>query len=111
MRSAFIDPGRLRTELALEAVSLTQDGQGGHAETWSEVAAVFAQLEPVSATARFGADQSLETVTHRVTLRARLGLVSGMRFRKGDRTFEIVTVHDADESGRYIVCRTREAGL
>jgi head-tail adaptor len=34
-----------------------------------------------------------------------------MRFRKGVRLFEIVTVHDPDESGRYLVCRVREKGL
>lgn len=115
MRSVFIDPGRFRSELVLEEVALTPDGQGGHDESWSEAATVLALVEPISATSRFGADQTLETATHRITLRARSGvasgsLASGKRFRKGDRIFEIVTVHDPDESGRYMVCRTREVG-
>jgi SPP1 family predicted phage head-tail adaptor len=110
MRATFIDPGLFRTELVLEAVAVTSDGLGGHVESWSEVAGLFALVEPVTATSVFGADQTLETVTHRITLRAREGLASGMRFRWGTRVFDIVTVHDPDESGRYLVCRTREVG-
>ena len=110
MQSVFIDPGKFRSELVLEDVVRTSDGQGGHHETWHEVGTIFAQIEPVNATALFGADQTLESVTHRVSLRAHPNLVSGMRFRKGSRIFDIVTVHDPDESGRYLICRTREVG-
>jgi SPP1 family predicted phage head-tail adaptor len=67
-------------------------------------------MEPLSAVSRFGADQTLETVTHRITLRHRDGVASGMRFRRQARLFDILTVHDPDESGRYLVCRVRETG-
>jgi head-tail adaptor len=33
-----------------------------------------------------------------------------MRFRRLARLFAIVTVHDPDETGRYLVCRVREEG-
>jgi SPP1 family predicted phage head-tail adaptor len=74
------------------------------------VATVFARIEPVSAESRFGAGQTLETLTRRITLRRRDGVASGMRFVRQGRVFEIVTVHDPDESGRYLVCRAREKG-
>ena len=111
MPTEFIDPGALRHELALEAVSLTPDGAGGHTESWTEVATLFARIEPVSAISRFGADQTLESVTHRMTVRHRADLRSGMRFNRLGRIFEILTVHDPDETGRYLVCRTKEQGL
>lgn len=111
MRAEFIDPGALRTELVLEEQVLTSDGMGGHAASWVEVAVLFARLEPVSAQSGFGADQTIETMTHRVTLRFRDDVRSGMRFRKQARLFEILTVHDSDETRRYLVCRTRETGL
>ena len=57
------------------------------------------------------ADQAIETVTHRITIRKRNDIRSGMRFVKGARVFEIETVHDPDETGRYLVCRVREEGL
>lgn len=110
MRAMFIDPGALRTELALEQAVLEPDGLGGHAEAWSEVGLVFARVEPVSPASRFGAGQTLETVTHRITTRHRDDLKSGMRFRRQSRIFGIVTAHDPDDSGRYLVCRAREEG-
>lgn len=110
MATLFIDPGALRAELSLQAVTAVADGLGGFGEEWSEVAAVFGRIEPVSADSRFGADQSLETVTQRITLRHRSGVQSGMRFVRQGRTFDIVTVHDPDETGRYLVCRVRETG-
>ncbi len=107
---SFIEPGRLRTELALEDAVLAHDEAGGHVEHWHEIATVFASLEPQRADMRLGGDQTLESVTHRVTLRFRDAVKSGMRFRSGNRLFAIVTVHDPDETGRYMICRTREEG-
>lgn len=108
MAKAFVDPGALRSRLVLQAVTALPDGFGGFAESWSDVATVFARLDPVAADSRFGAGQTLETVTHRVTMRPLAGVEAGMRFTGGGRSFEIVTVHDPDESGRYLLCRTRE---
>jgi SPP1 family predicted phage head-tail adaptor len=110
LNSQFIDPGALRTELSLQQAELTPDGMGGHTEAWQEIATVFARIEPVSAGARFGAGQTLEEVTHRITLRHRADLGSGMRFVRGSRVFEILTAHDPDETRRYLICRTREEG-
>lgn len=110
MRAEFIDPGAFRHELALEKATLAGDGAGGHAESWSEVATLYARIEPVSARSRFGADQTLEAVTHRITLRHRQNIESGMRFRLRARVFEILTVHDPDETRRYLVCQAREEG-
>jgi SPP1 family predicted phage head-tail adaptor len=111
MRAEFIDPGAFRHELMLEEATRTPDGSGGHVVEWTEVGTLFARVEPISATGRFGADQMLENVTHRITMRWRSDLLSGMRLRRMERAFEIITVHDPDETGRYLVCRVREEGL
>jgi SPP1 family predicted phage head-tail adaptor len=110
LRTEFIDPGLFRHETALESVSLTPDAMGGHTETWTEIATVFARIEPVGAESRFGAGQTRETATHRFTIRFREDAASGMRFTRSGRIFEILTVHDPDETRRYLVCRTREDG-
>jgi len=108
MNATFIDPGRLRTELSLQECIVTPDGLGGHGETWHEIASVFAMIEPAAAQSVFGAGQTLETVTHRITIRTRQGVAAGMRFDRRGRCFNIVTVHDPDESARYLVCKVRE---
>jgi SPP1 family predicted phage head-tail adaptor len=111
MRSVLLDPGALRNELRLEKAEAVADGLGGYSESWSEVAVLFGLVEPVAAVSVFRADQATETVTHRVTIRWRNDIRSGMRFRKGERVFDIITVFDPDETGRYLICRTREDGL
>ncbi len=108
MPTSFIDPGRFRTELALEQASATEDGMGGQVEAWSETATVMALVEPVSAADAWLADARAEAVTHRVTIRRRAGVAAGMRFRRGTRLMTVRTVHDPDETGRYLVCRCRE---
>lgn len=110
MRTMLLDPGSLRSELALQVNTPAPDGLGGHIDSWAEIATVFARVEPVSATSSFGPDQTMETVTHRVTLRWRNGVAAGMRFVRQERIFDIVTVHDPDDTGRYLVCRARETG-
>ena len=106
----FIEPGAMRHELSLQAQVRTPDGMGGHTLDWQETATIFAHIEPVSATSFFGADQTLEETTHRVTIRGRDGVASAMRFVRRARVFDIVTVSDPDETGRYLVCRVREVG-
>lgn len=110
MRTLFVDPGALRREFSLQACTAVPDGLGGYTQDWNEVATLFGHVEPVSAGSVFGADQTLETVTHRITLRWRGDVASGMRLVSQGRIFDIVTVHDPDDSTRYLVCRARETG-
>ncbi len=110
MPTLFIEPGSLRTEMSLQAATPAGDGMGGHSLTWTEIATVFARIEPVSQSSVHAADQTIETITHRIIFRHREGVASGMRFVRQPRIFAILTAHDPDESGRYLVCRTREEG-
>jgi len=110
MRIVFVEPGALRHEMALQAPVLTPDGSGGHDLAWAEVATVWALIEPAGQESRFGAGQTRETNAHRITIRRREGMASGMRLVRQGRVFDILTVHDPDETGRYLVCRVKEKG-
>lgn len=110
MRMTFLDAGRLKHHIALERPVETPDGSGGVTITWSEVASLWAAIEPVGAAMRNLAQQSSETITHRITVRFRNEIASGWRFKKATRTFRIITIHDPDETSRYQICRTEEEG-
>ncbi|MBB5703711.1 SPP1 family predicted phage head-tail adaptor [Ochrobactrum daejeonense] len=106
----FIDPGQLTSELALEAMQPIADGMGGYDESWDEIGMVWGRIEPVSTSQKdFGARPRPE-VTHRILLRFRPDLSSAMRLRKGGRIFSLRSVHDPDESGRYLICLATEQG-
>lgn len=108
MRGRFIDPGMLRVPLELENVVQTATDSGGLEEIWQEVATVMAHIEPAAGQHLFGADRHLERASHRITIRHRPDVASGQRFARGVRRFLILTASDPDETGRYLVCRTRE---
>lgn len=110
MQTSFIEPGMLRHEVSLQFAERSDDGAGGFTENWSELATVFARIEPVGAKRLFAAGQRLEQATHHIIIRFRDDVTSGMRFEKSGRTFLIVNVTDPDETGRYLICITREDG-
>lgn len=110
MRGRRIDPGALRHRLSLQRAVVAGDGLGGHVENWSEVALLFGRIEPVLASRGFGAGHTLEKTTHRITMRFRDDVASGMRFVSQGRIHSILTVHDVDETGLYLVCETEETG-
>ncbi|GGD12436.1 phage head closure protein [Aureimonas glaciei] len=109
MAPLFIDPGLLRRRSILEAAVPVPDESGGAALLWQEVAEMSVHVEPLSvATAeRFGQREAV--VTHRVICRARPEVDRGMAFVVGTRRLVILSVHDPDDSGRYLVCRCEEA--
>ena len=45
MSTLFVDPGSLRSELALQAATTAPDGLGGHTESWAEIATVLSVVE------------------------------------------------------------------
>ena len=110
MRALVIDPGALRHELVLESAATTPDGYGGTTESWATAATLFARMEPLGARQTVNTGQTTRIVTHRMTVRQDAAVESGTRFRKGDRIFDILTVYDPDETGRYFFCETSEVG-
>ncbi|HMQ57595.1 MAG TPA: phage head closure protein [Rhizobiaceae bacterium] len=110
MPTLFLDPGRLRDELRLEAPVDTPDGLGGATRSWVEVRSLFGFVEPVSASAPIRGDGPDPVVTHRIFVRRAADIDGTMRLRKGDRIFSIFTVSDPDESGRYLLIEAEEAG-
>jgi SPP1 family predicted phage head-tail adaptor len=108
MTTVLLDPGMLTARLTLEEPVETPDGQGGTSRRFVTVTALWAHVEPVSAKREEVAGAHVQRATHRVTLRYRERLKPGMRFRRHERVFRIVTVTDPDETRRYLVCRCEE---
>lgn len=108
MRAQFVDAGLLNHEMVLEEAVETPDGAGGFTTLWTQLATLWARLEPLDPARELWAARAAAEATHRITLRFRSDVRQGMRLRKLARLFPILSVQDPDESGRYLVCRTRE---
>ena len=108
MNMIFLDAGQLTARLDLESAVETPDGQGGATVSHAVESSHWARVEPISADHAELGHVERQSVTHRIWIRHSAGVVAGKRFRKAMRLFDIVTVHDPDETGRYLVCRVRE---
>lgn len=108
MLMTFLDAGQLTARLDLETPVETPDGQGGVTREHVVAASLWARIEPVTAEIEETGHAERQVVTHRIWMRHNAAVRPGMRFRKGARTFTIRTVHDPDDSGRYLVARVTE---
>jgi SPP1 family predicted phage head-tail adaptor len=108
MQLTFFDAGQLTARLDLESDVASSDGQGGLTLRHAVTASLWARIEPIAADIEELGHAERERVTHRIWIRHSDVVKPGLRFRKGARIFAIRTVHDPDESGRYLVCRATE---
>lgn len=109
MNVTFLDAGQLTARLDLESTVETPDGQGGATVAHVVDSSHWARIEPVSPDLAELGHVERQSVTHRIWIRYAAGVTTGKRFRKGARVFDILTVHDPDETRRYLVCRVRES--
>jgi SPP1 family predicted phage head-tail adaptor len=77
-------------------------------ELWVGIALVWASLRPLSGSEKVISDREQSSVTHEVRCRHILGLDAGMRIRLGARIFNIISVIDKEERGRFLLCRVEE---
>lgn len=110
MQPIEFDPGALSVRLRLERPVTGEDGQGGAMAGFVAEAELWARIEPLDATVEEVAGGGRVRLTHKVWLRFRVDVAAGKRFVKGSRRLVIESVHDPDESGRYLLCRCREEG-
>lgn len=99
---------RLRHRLTLQEEVRTQDTVGGYTRSWRDVAQLWAEVFPVTASQWVGrgesvsAEQIQAVVTHRIVLRYRPGVDSGMRFVFDNRVFNIRSVTNKEEKNEVL---------
>lgn len=102
--------GDLRHRISIEAPTDTADGMGGQTRTWASVAEnVPAAIWPTSANETIQAAQQTMTVTHRIRIRWRSGILSSYRVKFGERYFAIVSLITPNEVHRVIDMLVKEA--
>ena len=107
MRSrAFV--GVMRQRLSLDAAAESSDESGALQTTWVAQGDLWGQIIPASSGDRFLAERQEEAITHRILIRWRADVQSGMRFRLGARTFLVRSIFDPDERQRVLICRCEE---
>lgn len=64
-----LSASRLKHRVTLQAPTGTRDGYGERVTTWTDIATVWAAVEPLSVRDTLAAQQINSEITHRVTIR------------------------------------------
>lgn len=98
----------LSQRATLQTRVLASDGGGGSIEGWHTIGAAWVDITPLAATERFGGDRSAMRIRHRIKMRARDDVVSGMRILVGARNFAIRAVLDRSTDNRFLTVMCEE---
>lgn len=102
--------GALNKRIALQAETRTPDGAGGYALTWTTVASLWANIQPVFGRETSAADRQESRVTHKITLRWQSAVTptASMRVLYKTRAFNIRAVLNANEADRWMILLAEE---
>lgn len=93
----MIRAGSLRHSVVIQERTLTADAYGGRTEAWATFATVWANVEPLSSSEQWRAQQVQSSVSHKVTIRYLAGIDSKMRVKHGTRYLHIGSIRNVDE--------------
>lgn len=101
--------GRLRHEIVIQQRSGgTESRFGAPSSTgsWTTFKTVWARIVPLTGAERFQAQQTFESVDHRIETRWLDGVTPEMRVQYGNRTFEIEAPLNMEELDRelHLMC-------
>jgi head-tail adaptor len=104
---------QLRRRLVLEDRVSQPDGSGGHAVSWRQLGALWADVRARVLAEDFVGAQARPRVRYRIVVRAApVGAPSrprpDQRLREGERVFNILAVAEADPTGRYLEVSAEE---
>jgi len=82
--------GDMSHRVIIAKPALTTDHQGGHVETWTTVATVWASIEPVSKGQQvFFSEQLQLRVTHKIVIRYRTDIAISQRITEGTTEYRV----------------------
>lgn len=108
--SKFPAIGELKERVTIQSRTVNPDGGGGASETWSDVADVWARIEPVSVREIFYSHQIAVDATHKITIRYRADVKMDWRILRirDDAKFKIVGLVDMENAHRYLELQVSE---
>lgn len=102
--------GAMRARITIQQESPTPSGGGGYALVWSDVATLWASIEPAGGREVLQGARLESRITHRITIRYTAGITAGMRVLYGSRSFNIRAVTNPDERRRFMRLLAEEGG-
>jgi SPP1 family predicted phage head-tail adaptor len=92
MTTVFLRAGELDRRIKLQQRSATKTDTGTEVQTWTDVATVWANIQPLSGRELIAAAAVEAETTHMIVIRYRQGVTARMRAVYGSRIFNITAV-------------------
>lgn len=96
----------MNKRVAIQAVTFTEDGQGGFTEEWATVLTVWASIETLKAYEKFQAMQMQSPVTHKLTMRYNSTITSAHRLIYDIYIYEIKEIININEDNTFLTIQT-----
>lgn len=103
--------GELRHRVTLQQKEVTEDELKQQAEIWTDMATVWAAVEPLSGREYFAAKQINAELSVRVTIRYRKDVTPDTRIVFGSRIFEVLSVVNPKERCESLILMCREVSV
>jgi SPP1 family predicted phage head-tail adaptor len=97
-----MNPGILRSRIIIEQKVFADNGFGGHTETWSALATVWAKVEHLSGRELQMAQQVSPEITYEITIRYRSDVTTNCRINYAGQHFDIRDVKDLDNMHKWL---------
>ncbi len=100
--------GELRQRITLQQKTVTRDSYGAEVISWTDVATVYAFVQPLQGREFFESQRINAEITAKITIRFRAGIRPFDRIKYGDRLFDIQSVINPDERRRELQLMVKE---
>lgn len=95
--------GQLRHRIQIQQPDEARDDFGGQVPTWTTIAVVWADIQPVTGREYFSAQQINAELSHKILIRFQSGIQPTQRVLYGAREFDIHAVINTGERNRELL--------
>jgi SPP1 family predicted phage head-tail adaptor len=103
--------GKMRHRITIEQKTKVSDGAGGYTESWVPFVTVSSSIDPVSGKEYYEAQQTQSSVSHKIRIRYKSGVLPSMRINFKGRIFAIESVINWEERNRDMMLMCSEVAL
>lgn len=100
---------KLRHRITIQENISVKDSFGAETPNWTDVASVWASIEPLSGKEFFAAQQINAEVNTKITMRYREGIKPEMRVVFNERMFNIISVINENERNISLILMAKES--
>jgi SPP1 family predicted phage head-tail adaptor len=104
----FLGIGKLRHRITLQKYVSSKDSYGAENKVWSDLANVWASIEPISGKEYFAAQQVNAEVSTKIIIRYRKDVEPKMKIKYMGRYFEILSVIHTKEQKKELQLMCKE---